>query len=102
MCSRIDYFSSDRADEYGNELKNQVEERLKFLASGVKPRKNIDVMKEVYNKIVNKKTEDETLLKKKTKKKKVKTVEDEEVNVQEEEQVEVEKPKKKKKAKVEA
>ena len=71
------------------------------MATGIKPRKNIDVMKEVYNKILNTPKEDEALLKKKTKKKKSK-VEEDEVHVEEEVQVEEEKPKKKKKAKVEA
>jgi len=70
------------------------------LATGIKPRKNIDVMKEVFNKILNTPKEDEALLKKKTKKKKSKV--EEEVNVEEEVQIEEEKPKKKKKAKVEA
>lgn len=30
---------------FGEELKTQVEDRLKFLATGEKPEKNIDVMK---------------------------------------------------------
>ena len=51
MCARIDYFSNDRFDEYGNELKKQIEERQVYLDSGAKPRKNIDVMKVVSEKI---------------------------------------------------
>jgi len=105
MCSRIDYFSVDRFDDYGVELKNQVEERLKFLSTGIKPRKNVDVMKEVFNRLNNKNgtedaDDDGKLLKKKTKKKKSNA---DEMNIQEDEQVEDDQPKKKKKkAKVEA
>ena len=62
MCARIDYFSNDRFDEYGNELKKQIEERQVYLDSGAKPRKNIDVMKVVSEKVergLKKKKEDE-------------------------------------------
>jgi RNA processing factor Prp31 len=73
MCSRIDFFSAGARDDYGVELKNQVEERLKFLNTGIKPRKNVDVMKEVYRKIQAEKGEDvddeEVKLEKKKKKK---------------------------------
>jgi len=104
MCSRIDFFSNDRFEDYGIELKNQIEERLKFLASGQKPRKNTDVMKEVYEKLKNKEhghqdnaeeSEDEAKLLSKKKKKKAKAEE-----VEEEEPVEGKKKKKKKKAEV--
>jgi len=105
MCSRIDYFSAERSDDYGNELKNQVEERLKFLSTGVKPRKNIEVMKQISDRlkdVLAQKT-DTTLLKKKTKKKKTSNVdESEDMIIKEEEQVVEEevKPKKKKKQKL--
>jgi len=39
MTSRIDFFSEDRFDDYGNGLKTQVEDRLKFLSTGIKPQK---------------------------------------------------------------
>jgi len=75
MCSRIDYFSTERFDNYGLELKNQVEERLKFLSTGIKPRKNIDVMKTIFDKMTHKTEQTNgqhdngtTLLKKKKKK----------------------------------
>jgi len=127
MCSRIDFFSEERYDDYGVELKNQIEERLKYLAMGQKPRKNIDVMKQVYEKLKAKEKEEKEnnneengdLLKKKKKKAKkeeeeVEAVEEpaeggrkkrkkkEAMVIQEEEQVEdeeevLEKPKKKKK-----
>ena len=111
MCSRIDFFSEDRHDDYGLELKNQIEERLVFLNSGQKPRKNLDVMKQVYEKLKNKEMEanghtngttngdaveeDVKLLNKKKKK----TKKTEEVEEQVEEIV-VEKKKKKKKTQV--
>jgi gas vesicle protein len=37
--------------KFGETLKDQMEERLKFLASGTKPRKNKDVMKEVIDQL---------------------------------------------------
>ena len=51
MCARIDYFSNDRFNDFGVELKKQIEERLNFLDNGEKPRKNVDVMKKVIEKI---------------------------------------------------
>lgn len=47
IASRVDCFSVDPTAKFGDALKSQVEERLKFLASGVKPRKNKDAMNEV-------------------------------------------------------
>jgi nucleolar protein 56 len=105
MCSRIDFFAVERGDEYGNELKNQIEERLKFLTTGVKPRKNVDVMKQVYDRLhkvkgSNDDDDEETpkLLNKKTKKSKKAKVDsdDEEMNIKDEEVVEEPKKKKKK------
>jgi hypothetical protein len=71
----------------------QVEERLDYLSGGAKPKKNIDVMKEIYNKLkaaedIEAGSDDEKMLKKK--KKRAKTEEDDE-------EVVVEKKKKKKK-----
>jgi len=50
LASRIDSFTDEPTNEYGLELKKQVEERLDFYKTGVAPRKNIDVMKEVLSK----------------------------------------------------
>ena len=47
IASRVDCFSEAPTAKFGDSLKMQVEERLKFLASGVKPRKNKDAMSEV-------------------------------------------------------
>ena len=55
MCSRIDCFSGEVTDDYGNELKMQIDERLKYLDTGEKPRKNIDVMKKVEQQLMGKK-----------------------------------------------
>ena len=71
----------------------QVEERLDYLSGGAKPKKNIDVMKEIYNKLkaaenIEAGSDDEKMLKKK--KKRAVEADDEEV---------VEEPEKKKKKK---
>ena len=55
MCSRIDCFSGEVTDDYGNELRTQIDERLKYLDTGDKPRKNIDVMKKVEKQLMGKK-----------------------------------------------
>merc|ERR1712096_387768 len=58
MASRIDCFSNEdnvRSAVFGEKLKEQVEERLKFYEDGTKPRKNTEVMDdacEAYNKLV--------------------------------------------------
>jgi nucleolar protein 56 len=44
MASRIDSFIEEPTNAYGLELRDQVEERLKFYDTGDMPRKNIDVM----------------------------------------------------------
>ena len=51
IASRVDCFSVDPTSKFGDSLKSQVEERLKFLASGVKPRKNKDAMSEVIDEL---------------------------------------------------
>lgn len=47
IASRVDCFSEAPTSKFGDSLKAQVEERLKFLASGVKPRKNKEAMADV-------------------------------------------------------
>ncbi|CAM9211119.1 unnamed protein product [Discosporangium mesarthrocarpum] len=51
IASRIDSFSEEPSTKYGEELREQVEERLKFYDTGEAPRKNIDVMKTVGDRI---------------------------------------------------
>merc|ERR1712071_357618 len=46
IASRIDCFSETSTEVYGNKLREQVEDRLKFYESGDIPRKNVDVMAE--------------------------------------------------------
>uniref|UniRef100_U5EVT2 Nucleolar protein 56 n=1 Tax=Corethrella appendiculata TaxID=1370023 RepID=U5EVT2_9DIPT len=46
IASRIDCFTENPSKIFGDVLKQQVEDRLKFYESGETPRKNIDVMKE--------------------------------------------------------
>lgn len=47
IATRIDSFSETPSRLYGDKLRDQVEERLKFYETGQAPRKNIDVMAEV-------------------------------------------------------
>ena len=46
MAARIDAFSDEPNSAYGERLKEQVEERLRFYDGGATPRKNVDVMEE--------------------------------------------------------
>lgn len=46
IAARIDCFSDNPTSDFGKALKQQVEDRLAFYASGVAPRKNLDVMRE--------------------------------------------------------
>jgi len=47
IASRVDSFSENPTKKFGESLKEQMEERLKFLSTGTKPRKNKEVMGEV-------------------------------------------------------
>jgi nucleolar protein 56 len=47
IATRIDSFSDEPNSLYGEKLRDQVEERLKFYETGAAPRRNIDVMEEV-------------------------------------------------------
>jgi len=47
IATRIDSFSDEPSRLYGEKLRDQVEERLKFYETGAAPRRNIDVMNEV-------------------------------------------------------
>merc|ERR1712194_483388 len=42
LASRIDCFSNEATDIYGEKMKEQVEERLLFLSDGTTPRRNLD------------------------------------------------------------
>ena len=103
MCSRIDCFSGHVTDDYGNELKAQIDERLKYLDTGDKPRKNIEVMKMVQKKLMGKKrnkSEEDKVEKKEDKKDKKKTKEsDSDMEVDSDSEEEIKKKKKDKKKK---
>merc|ERR1711937_993211 len=47
IATRIDSFSDEPCRLYGEKLRDQAEERLKFYETGAAPRKNLDVMAEV-------------------------------------------------------
>lgn len=51
IASRVDCFSEQPTSKFGEVLKDQMEERLKFLANGAKPRKNKEVMGEVIEEL---------------------------------------------------
>jgi len=67
IASRIDCFTEFPSSVFGDKLREQVEERLKFYKDGVVPRKNQDVMKEALEESFN---QSMTLSDKKKKKKK--------------------------------
>merc|ERR1712028_86343 len=93
IASRIDSFSDEPTTLYGQKLREQVEERLEFYASGKAPKKNIDVMQAVKAELAEEQGGDaaeEKVSKKKRKK--------EDSDEESEEEV-VEKKKKKKKEK---
>lgn len=51
IASRVDCFSEAPTAKFGEALKDQMEERLKFLSQGVKPRKNKEAMNEVIEEL---------------------------------------------------
>mmetsp|Transcript_13235 Transcript_13235/g.18118 ORF Transcript_13235/g.18118 Transcript_13235/m.18118 type:complete len:512 (+) Transcript_13235:18-1553(+) len=51
IASRIDSFIDEPTNAYGEQLRDQVEERLKFYDTGDAPRKNVDVMTAVADKL---------------------------------------------------
>ncbi|KAK3094708.1 hypothetical protein FSP39_005296 [Pinctada imbricata] len=67
IASRIDCFAEYPTKVFGEHLKQQVEDRLKFYETGDAPKKNIDVMKEA---VVEASEVQEKLAKKEKKKKK--------------------------------
>jgi nucleolar protein 56 len=103
IASRIDSFIDEPTTKYGDQMREQVEERLAFYESGTAPRKNADVMQAVSEELKKGSVKEEAGdKKKKDKKKKNKRAAPEE---EEEEEVEVpvktEKKKKSKKHKTE-
>ena len=106
MCSRIDCFSGEVTDDYGNELRTQIDERLKYLETGDKPRKNIEVMKKVEKQLMGKKRnksedkKEEKEKEKEDKKEKKKKIEDSDYDMDIDSEEDKKKKKKDKKKKV--
>merc|ERR1712042_263293 len=64
IASRIDCFSEQSNNVFGNKLKDQVEDRLKFFETGETPKKNLDVMTEAMELIKKDNSEFQTVTKK--------------------------------------
>ena len=94
IASRIDSFIEEPTNAYGEQLRDQVEERLKFYDTGEAPRKNIDVMTAVSDNLKKLAAQDD---KKKKKKKQKATIDEDEKPVEEEAEGKAEKRKKDKK-----
>ena len=60
IATRIDSFSDEPNRLYGEKLRDQVEERLKFYETGAAPRRNVDVMEEVARELRGGKDKEET------------------------------------------
>jgi nucleolar protein 56 len=75
MAARIDSFIDEPTKAYGEQLREQVEERLRFYDTGETPRKNIDVMTSVSDTL--KKTVEKSDKKEKKSKKDKKSSDDE-------------------------
>lgn len=72
IASRIDCFADIPTNVYGDKLRQQVEDRLKFYETGDVPKKNIEVMQEALEettRILNEQAESEEKKKKKKSKK---------------------------------
>merc|ERR1712024_252881 len=82
IASRIDCFSEISTKLYGEKLKEQVEDRLKFYESGDLPKKNVDAMQEAIAAVKEEASTFEEVKKKKkdkkSKKRKAEEMEDEE------------------------
>jgi nucleolar protein 56 len=52
IASRIDNFSEKPSTTFGDALRNQVEERLEFYASGAPPTKNQEAMKKAMDRVL--------------------------------------------------
>lgn len=109
IASRIDCFTETPTNVFGEKLRQQVEDRLKFYETGEVPKKNIDVMKEALQEaahiIASMEEESPKKKKKKEKRKKSDVIENGTENgliengVQDETEEPLKKKKKKKKSK---
>jgi nucleolar protein 56 len=69
IASRIDCFSETPTAIFGEKLKEQVEDRLKFYETGDLPKKNLDVMHEAIEAVEKESAEFQSAKKKKKKSK---------------------------------
>ncbi len=99
IASRIDCFSEVPTTVFGEKLKGQVEDRLKFYETGDLPKKNVDVMHEAIEEVQREAAEFQSAKKKKKNKKKRKAEEMEAEAAEEQAEEEEEAPAKKKKKK---
>lgn len=104
IAARIDSFIDEPTNAFGEQLRDQVEERLRFYDTGETPRKNIDVMTSVATKLRglnnnNKEVENKEKKQKKEKKDKKEKRKYEEVIDEVVEEVSKQEKKKKKKEK---
>jgi len=105
LAARLDAYAILPTNKFGEKMKEQVEERLKFLETGEPTQKNIDIMKEVLDELKAENlyfdNPEDAEKKKKKKKKAKKVVEAEPEENLEEEVAQAEGKKKKKKVKTE-
>jgi len=101
IATRIDAFADEPTSAYGEKLREQVEERLKFYETGAAPRKNIDVMQEVAKHLKAGNDEEEVKIpsSEKKEKKRKKKEEDKDEDAKMEDVVETPKKKSKKEKK---
>jgi len=76
IASRIDCFSETPTNIFGNKLKEQVEDRLKFYETGDIPKKNVDVMHDAIEAVKAEASSFSTADKKDKKKKKKRKAEE--------------------------
>ncbi|KAL1867152.1 hypothetical protein VTK73DRAFT_4314 [Phialemonium thermophilum] len=61
IASRIDSFYDEPTTRFGEVLRDQVEQRLQFYATGAKPIKNVDAMNDALKKVLGDADEDEEM-----------------------------------------
>ncbi|XP_044272088.1 nucleolar protein 56 [Tribolium madens] len=71
IASRIDCFTEQPTQIFGEKLRQQVEDRLKFYETGDVPKKNIEVMKEAMEELEQETAQNKSEKKKKKKKRKL-------------------------------
>lgn len=100
IASRIDSFIEQPTRAYGEQLREQVEERLSFYDHGATPRRNVDVMTSVATSLKEQAApQEEKKDKKKDKKKEVEVkMDDDEEEVEEKKEKKEKKDKKKKRS----